>query len=175
MTRQELEHVIRAACVVVDREDVWIVGSQAVLGVDRVPLGVLTESLEADVVFPDEPELAEVVDGTIGELSPFHDRFGYHAHGIHTDILVCHPAWRERAIRVQNANTRGTSGWCMHPVDIAVAKLAAGREKDLCWVTELLRSKLVSAQEIQALVESQEFPPASRAPVLLRLVRCTPR
>lgn len=32
MTREELEHAIRAACDVADDDEVWVFGSQAILG-----------------------------------------------------------------------------------------------------------------------------------------------
>ena len=39
-----------------------------------------------------------------------------------------------------NENTRGVTGLCLSAVDIAISKLAAGREKDMRYVTALVSS-----------------------------------
>jgi hypothetical protein len=39
-------------------------------------------SNEADIYPRNHPERADVVDGSIGELSPFHQTFGYYAQGV---------------------------------------------------------------------------------------------
>ena len=51
MTRQQLEHIIRAAAGTVDVRDIVVIGSQAILGTYPDAPGELTESMEADV-FP---------------------------------------------------------------------------------------------------------------------------
>jgi hypothetical protein len=38
--------------------------------------------MEADYFPVDHPERADLIDGSIGELSPFHGTFGYYAHGV---------------------------------------------------------------------------------------------
>lgn len=49
------------------------------------------------------------------------------------------PGWRDRLLPIENENTGGAVGWCIDPDDLAVSKLAAGREKDLEFVRALLR------------------------------------
>jgi hypothetical protein len=55
----------------------------------------------------------------------------------------------ERLVKVQNDNTMGAAGWCLEPHDLAVSKLAAGREKDLAFVQAMVRRQLVSPKVIR--------------------------
>jgi hypothetical protein len=57
--------------------------------------------------------------------------------------------WRERLVRVETAGTSGAIGWCLEPHDLAVSKLAAGREKDLVFVEAMVRRNLASPQVLR--------------------------
>jgi hypothetical protein len=56
--------------------------------------------------------------------------------------------WRERLIAVCNENTRGATGLCLDPHDLSVAKLVAGREKDMRFIREAALANLVSSQSL---------------------------
>lgn len=71
---------------------------------------------------------------------------------------------------VQNDNTRGVIGLCLSPVDLAIGKLAAGREKDLSFVTAMLRRGLVTGEGIQAVLG--ELADTQRQVIRPRLERC---
>lgn len=60
MTRQQLEHIIRAAGSVTDENTILILGSQAILGTVGSPSEVLARSIEADVYPLRAPEKMEV-------------------------------------------------------------------------------------------------------------------
>ena len=94
------------------------------------------------------PELVDLIDGAIGEGSPFHERFGYYAQGVGPETSAVPTGWQSRVVRIQNANTDQKVGLCLEPLDLAAAKLAAGREKDWIFVAEMLRSKIVAAAEL---------------------------
>jgi hypothetical protein len=80
VTREQLEHIIRAAAATADAREVVVIGSQSILGsYPRAP-AELTKSMEADVFPKDSPERSIVIDGAIGEESIFHQTFGYYAH-----------------------------------------------------------------------------------------------
>lgn len=72
MTRQELEHVIRAAATIADDDEIVAIGSQAVLGQSPNALAELLRSMEADVQPRHHPERWELVDGSIGGLEARH-------------------------------------------------------------------------------------------------------
>lgn len=77
MTRNELEHIIRASADVTNEYEFIIVGSQSILGSFPHPEAVFTMSAEADIYPLKAPELAEKIEGALGEGSQFHDTYGY--------------------------------------------------------------------------------------------------
>ncbi len=138
MNRPQLEHVLRAAGAISATNDLVVIGSQAILGWSASPPNSLLVSLEVDLYPKDSPELANLIDGSIGELSPFHDTFGYYAHGVGPETAILAEGWQDRLVKFSNENTNGVTGWCLHPLDLAVSKLAAGRPKDLEYVEALV-------------------------------------
>jgi len=151
--RTDLEHIIRAAGNIADTQQLVIIGSQAILGSYPEAPVELTVSAEADTYPLDAPEKADLIDGSIGEKSPFHETFGYYAHGVGPETAVLPARWQSRLVSVQNENTRGVTGLCLSPVDLAISKLAAGREKDLDFVTAMLRHQLVNAEQIRGVFD----------------------
>jgi hypothetical protein len=84
----QLEHIIRAAAGNADKTEIVVIGSQAVLASFPDAPAELTQSMEADVFPKDSPQDALLIDGAIGELSLFHQTFGYYAHGVGADTAV---------------------------------------------------------------------------------------
>jgi len=143
MTREQLEHAIRAAGAICDDRELYIVGSQAILGPCPNAHPELRRSMEVDIAPKNRPDLEAVVEGSIGELSPFHQTFGFYVDGVDIDGIILPEGWRERTVAVENANTNGIRGLCLDPGDLAISKLAAGRPKDIDFVRVLLREKIV--------------------------------
>lgn len=150
MMRHQLEHIIRAAAGNADTRDIVIIGSQSILGSYPDAPEELLVSMEADVYPKDAPDRSILIDGAIGELSIFHETFGYYAHGVDESTAVLPDGWKVRLVKVENENTRGAVGWCLEVNDLAVSKLAAGREKDLAFVECMLRHKLIDADIVHA-------------------------
>ena len=151
MQRADLEHIIRAAGAIAEVDSLVIVGSQALLGRHPDAPPELLRSVEADIFPRDEPDKADLIDGSIGEGSPFHEQFGYYAHGVGPETAQLPANWESRLIAVDNANTRGVTGWCLHPADLLVSKLLAGREKDLAFVASVIRHRLARVDEVEVL------------------------
>lgn len=152
MTRQQLEHLIRAAGSIAD-DDLVIVGGQALLGAFPNAPSELLRSMEADMYPLNDPSAADEIDGAIGDGSQFHDSFGYYAHGVGPDTAIVPADWRERLIRVEappaivSQPTR--SGWCLEPHDLMLSKLARGSERDWQFVEASLRHHLVDVPILQ--------------------------
>ena len=146
MTRAQLEHIIRAAGTIADDNDVVVIGSQAILGEFPNAPAELLVSNEADVYPRAHTERSDLIDGTIGEGSPFQREFGYYAHGVDETTAVLPDGWRERLILITGENTRFVRGWCLEVHDLAIAKYAAGREKDLDFTASLARHEMVSRE-----------------------------
>lgn len=130
MTREELEHLIRASAAVTDQYEFVIVGSQSILGAIPNPDAVFTMSAEADIYPLTAPGLAEKIDGALGEGSPFHETYGYYAQGVGPETAVLPEGWLQRVHRVQTAATEGRVGYCLDVIDLFLSKAAAGRDKD---------------------------------------------
>ena len=149
MQRHQLEHIIRAAAGITGAPEFVIVGSQSVLGQFPNAPAELLVSIEADVFSLRDPADSDLIDGSIGEGSPFHQTFGYYAHGVGADTAVLPVGWQERLVSVRNANTGTGAGLCLEVHDLAVSKLVAGREKDLDFLRGLLRHRLAKPEIIR--------------------------
>jgi hypothetical protein len=110
MTREELEHIIRASGDVTGQYEFIIVGSQSILGSVPNPAAVFTMSAEADIYPLQAPELAEKTDGALGEGSQFHETYGYYAQGVGPETAALPAGWMDRVHRVQNAATNDRVG-----------------------------------------------------------------
>jgi hypothetical protein len=154
MQRTDLEHLLRAAGAISAETHIVVIGSQAVLGSLADPPAELLVSLEADLFPLHQPAKADLIDGSIGELSPFHETFGYYAHGVGPETARLPHDWRSRLVELKNENTQGVTGLCLSLADLAISKLAAGRPKDLDYVRCLLNHHLVEASSILELAKS---------------------
>lgn len=160
MNRAQLEHVIRAAGAITGDNDIVVIGSQSVLGQFPSPPAELCVSMEADVYPRNNPSLADLIDGSIGELSPFHTTFGYYAQGVAPDTAVLPLGWDQRLVAVINANTHGVTGWCLEIHDLVLSKYVAGREKDLEFVAAVARHGLVDRDELLLRLPTMQLDPA---------------
>lgn len=156
MTREELEHLIRASAAVTDQYEFVIVGSQSILGAVPNPEAVFTMSAEADIYPLAAPELADRIDGALGEGSQFHETYGYYAQGVGPDTAILPDGWQQRLHRVQSASTNDRVGYCLDLVDLFLSKAAAGRGKDRLFCIALLQHRHVNAA--QALARVQDMP-----------------
>lgn len=144
MRRADLEHIIRAAAAITGEYEWIIIGSQSILGaIPDAPADVLY-SREADIYPLKNIELGDLIDGTMGEQSPFDTHFGYYAQGVGPETATLPTGWERRLSKIQNANTDFKIGYCLDPHDLAISKLVAGREKDFLFVSTLVQHQLLS-------------------------------
>lgn len=148
MTREELEHAIRAACDVANDDEVYVFGSQAILGQFPDAPETLRMSAEVDMSPKSHPERVDAIDGALGELSAFHNAFGFYVHGVPIETAVLPTGWEQRVIVVRNANTRQKTGLCVDGHDLAASKLAAFREKDRDFVRNVINERMVTAARL---------------------------
>ncbi len=146
MTREQLEHAIRAACDVSEDTELWIFGSQAILGEFPNAPESLRASIEVDLQPKNRPERTDDVDGSLGELSLFHQTHGFYVHGISIESAKLPNGWQARTVAVSGTiSTQGKTGLCIEVHDLAASKLAAYREKDKEFVRSLLIEKMIDA------------------------------
>jgi hypothetical protein len=171
VTREQLEHLIRAAATLAADDQIVVVGSQAILGAFPAAPQELLVSVEADLFPLGHPERAELIDGSIGEGSPFHETFGYYAHGVGPETAVLPAGWRERLIPLYSAATRGATGLCLEPHDLVLAKLVAGREKDLDFAAVAVAAGLVLPVVLRERLRALPVSETQREQVAARLRR----
>ena len=148
MNRAALEHLIRAASAITQEREFVVIGSQAVLGQFPNPPVSLLVSIEADLYPRHAPQRSDLVDGAIGELSTFHQTFGYYAHGVDASTAILPAGWDDRLVRLENEHTGGAIGWCLEVHDLAASKLVAGREQDLRFLRALFAERMVDADTV---------------------------
>jgi hypothetical protein len=144
--------VIRAAGRIADDEHLIVIGSQSILGQYPHPPETLTVSAEADIYPRTHPERADDIDGTIGEASDFHELYGYYAQGVGPGTAVLPDRWEDRLVPLRTEATNGVTGWCLEVHDLTIAKLVAGREKDIDFVRELARHEMIDEKRLLGLV-----------------------
>lgn len=166
MRRSDLEHVLRAACEIAGAAEAVVIGSQAILGTysERVLPPEAFRSIEVDLAFFDDEdeELSNRVDGAIGELSHFHETYGYYAQGVSVSTAILPSAWRDRLIVLDTPRTAPGRGLCLEPHDLVVSKLVAFREKDREFAAAMLRAGLVDAAILKARIGLLDVQPAIR-------------
>jgi hypothetical protein len=148
MTRDQLEHAIRAACEISEDTAIWIFGSQAVLGSFPDAPEELRASIEVDVQPINRLDKIDDIDGALGELSLFHQTHGFYIHALPVEeAATLPPGWKQRATPVfDEINTRGKTGWCIEVHDLAASKLVAYRGKDRDFVRTLLIEQMVETE-----------------------------
>ena len=100
MTRDQLEHAIRAACDVAEDSEVWVFGSQAILGEFPDAPEALRTSIEVDMQPKNRPDKVDLVDAALGEMSQFHKTHDFYVHGLLIDGSAFPQGWRRRATPV---------------------------------------------------------------------------
>lgn len=175
MKRAELEHIIRAAADIADDDEIIVIGSQAILGAFPDAPPDLCVSVEADVYPRNKPERADLIDGSIGEGSPFHETYGYYAQGVGEGTAILPVDWQGRLIPVRTPNTRGATGWCLEPHDLVLAKYVAARPKDDRFVRAALAARLVSPNILIERLASMPISEEQREGIRARIAADQPR
>jgi hypothetical protein len=123
-------------------------------------------------VYPkNRPERADLIDGSIGEGSPFHETYGYYAQGVGERTATLPDGWKTRLVPIVNANTRGATGLCLEPHDLVISKYVAGREKDARFVRDALAYGLVDEATLLGRLESTGVSADRRAELRERIER----
>jgi hypothetical protein len=139
VNRAQLEHVIRAAATIAGDDEIVVIGSQAILGRYPDAPDELLVSKDVDLYPRHHPERADLVEGSIGELSPFHETYGYYAQAVGRATAVLPEGWEDRLVPVR---TPAGAGLCLEPHDLLISKYVAGREKDRDYARAAIRHRL---------------------------------
>jgi Nucleotidyltransferase of unknown function (DUF6036) len=124
-----------------------LLASFAELGVED---SLVRKSRDADfLMFPWDEDLAHLIHSQIGADFPFDHEFGYYADIVRPIASENFPpGWEDRLIPLDGV----PNVFCLEPHDMAVAKLFAGRPKDIALLTDLMKSQRLDALRIYRLL-----------------------
>jgi hypothetical protein len=160
----EFEHILAAAAQVTGQYEFVVIGSQAILGSrTEAPEGLL-QSMEADIYPLNDPAAANLIDGALGDGSPFQAAFGYYAHGVGPETAKAPAGWKERLVRREipprpRSDLRAVA-WCLEVHDLVLSKCAAGRDRDWEYAREALRTGVVEGRVLLERVDDLPLPSA---------------
>ena len=153
MTREQLEHVIRAAAAITNEHSFVVIGSQAVLLPYPDAHPDLRVSRELDLYPAMAPEKSDLIEGAIGALSQFEETFGYYADGVSPDTAVMPADWMDRASLHYLGDTTVV---CPEMHDLAVSKCVAQRAKDARFVVVMLQEGMISPDTLEQRIRQLE-------------------
>jgi len=93
---------------------------------------------EIDIYAPyaaDIESISQMIDTNIGQGSRFHDEFGYYGDGVSPTTAKMPRDWETRAVEYRGAGCPDVAVTVPEENDVALAKLAAWRDKDQDWLT----------------------------------------
>lgn len=154
MRIQSLKHTAEAVLKLSGRDRVIVLGSSSLLATYPAlgePGQMLEPSIDADLLLePCDEQLAMLLDEAVGQDRKFHEIFGYHADILRPAITELLPrGWRERLVPLPDC----PGVVCLEPHDLAVAKLQAGRPKDLALLASLLAAKMLDEATIRLRID----------------------
>jgi hypothetical protein len=143
-----------------------LVGSAAIFAWRTIVPPEMTMTREADLfaydVDPDTAErISDLIDGALGHSSYFDETHGYYCDGVGPDTAILPTDWELRAKEYSSAGTNGVVAIVPHPNDIALAKLCAGREKDMLWLRSAVGNAIIEPAKMR---EGLAKLPEGRAP-----------
>ena len=172
MKRAQFEHAIRAAGAILDVDEVLVIGSQAIHASIDFELAEAERSIEVDIAALDDDSgaQADLIDGSIGELSQFQETFGYYAQGVTPRTATLPRGWRRRLVRYVSEGTGGVTALCLEIHDLWISKAIAGRPKDREFCEALVARSLVDASTLRKrLKQVVDLDPTVNAAVLARI------
>jgi hypothetical protein len=152
MKKRQVDHVLRAAGRITGEKQFIIIGSQSLHGKHPDVADDILRSFEVDLIAKRDPLRSEWLN-VIGQDSHFHEQFGYYADPVDESTAVLPKGWKARLVSLPEGETEGVQGLCLDPHDLALAKYAAGRDKDLVFTRELATRGLVTHDRLKELLD----------------------
>ena len=155
MNNEQFEHTVRAAGAILGDNEVLVIGSQDIHASIDYQLPEAERSIEVGISSLDDENgaRADLIDGSIGELSIFQDTFGYYAQGVTPQTAILPIGWRERLVPFLTPATNGVTALCLEPHDLWISKAVAGRPKDRDFCQALIDRKLVEIKTLRQRLE----------------------
>jgi hypothetical protein len=163
LKRAGIDHMLRAAAAIAQHQRFVMIGSGSAIATQpRLPLAMMLTS-EVDIYadgVPADSDLSELVATAIGRDSQFHRTFKYYVDGVSPQTATLADGWRDRLITYTSPEAPGVTALCLEITDLAVAKLCAGREKDIAWLRAGLQAGLLTRVGIEERLSALSDPRA---------------
>lgn len=156
MKKSQLEHILRAASRIVEENEFIIIGSQSLHGKYPDIADTILVSREADLMVKKDVAKTEFLNA-IGMDSPFHEEFGYYADPVDPNTAVLPKNWRNRLVHLK-LEQPDLKAYCLEPHDLAIAKLAAGRDKDQVFICALLKMNFLNPETLAQRLKETRVP-----------------
>jgi hypothetical protein len=165
LKKSHIEHVLRAAVEITKCKEFVIIGSGALIATAKNLPATLMSTDEVDIYVVDTnnpEEMQELIEAHLGSDSQFAKTYKYHADAVGMETAIMPMDWSDRAIKLNLLidPTIKISTPCSD--DLALSKLCAWREKDVAWLKECVRLRLIDTAAMRnhaAKIESKIAPP----------------
>lgn len=168
MKKQQVDHVLRAAGRMTGERKFIIIGSQSLHGKYPDVADQILTSFEVDLIASKRIERTEWLN-VIGVDSQFHETYGYYADAVDVGTATLPKGWKGRLVNLPPGDTDGVRGLCLDPHDLAIAKYAAFREKDLVFARELARRGITSRKRLIELLAQTDITEELRERISARI------
>ena len=161
MKKQQVDHILRAAGDLTGERQFIIIGSQSLQGkYPDLPDDIL-RSFEVDLITKNNSDRTEWLN-YIGQDSQFHETHGYYADPVDESTATLPKGWRARLVNLPPGDTKGVSGLCLDPHDLAIAKYVARRAKDIVFTRALAARGIVQKLQLLTLLAKTAIDAESR-------------
>ena len=161
MKKQQVDHILRAAGELTGEKQFIIIGSQSLHGKYPDLADDILRSFEVDLIAKNNLDRTEWLN-YIGQDSQFHETHGYYADPVDENTATLSKGWRTRLVNLPPGDTKGVSGLCLDPHDLAIAKYVARREKDIVFTRALTARGIVQQHQVLALLAKTPIDAESR-------------
>jgi hypothetical protein len=110
--------------------------------------------MELDIYPRNNYQAAPMLVAKLGRRSVFSKRNGYFLDCVSSELATLPEGWTDRLVPFRTKNTGGVTDWCLEIHDLVISKLAAGRPKDLEYITALVTRKLATPLIVKVRIDS---------------------
>jgi hypothetical protein len=146
MRKRELEIALRAAGKISPEKEFFLHGSQAIHAYCRRPPDVVLISQECDIYPKNFSGVANLLHAELGRGSSFARRHGFYIDVVAPEIADLPEGWEKR---LKPLRFGAVTAFCVDVYDLAIAKLSAGRLKDLEFVASLIKQRVVVVPKLR--------------------------
>jgi hypothetical protein len=161
MKIDRIEHILRAAAEITKQKRFILIGSTTIIVRRKhIPANMMMTP-EVDIYAPDADdidEISDLIEGSIGQGSLFHQQYGYYGDGVSPNTAALPSDWRDRSMEYRCQTSPDIIAIVPDENDIALAKAVAYREKDVDWIVHGLRSNILSLDVMYRRLDSMWNP-----------------